>query len=100
MEIKEEAIKYENVMVGGMSFIKPSDVPKTFKIEGTITNVEPVQTDWGTRYEFIIVGDDGNEYPISSWNFLSRRRYSALEMINSRIVLKAYNDKKFLLEKL
>lgn len=86
----------EGMELSGVPSLMVEDIKAEWKAK--VLEVHPVATEWGTRIEYIVQGQDNYEHKISSWNFITKKRIKPLELVGKNIVLKPYNEKKLLLE--
>ena len=92
-KIKEDVID-ENQEIGGLLQLRPP-IDATLKYK--VTDVTGVTTEYGTRWDYNIQ-DDLGEWILSSWAFVSKKKFKPKDIIGLTIILKPYNEKKFLLE--
>lgn len=94
--ITEQTIDINDVEVGGnaITYIDTRNLEKPLKY--MVKNAEMENTEWGARIKYIVV-DDYGEYYLSSWNFVSKQKFKATELIGKTIILTPQKDKKPLL---
>ena len=94
--ITEQTIDINDVEVGGnaITYIDTRNLEKPLKY--MVKNAEMENTEWGVRIKYIVV-DDYGEYYLSSWNFVSKQKFKATELIGKTIILTPQKDKKPLL---
>ena len=94
--ITEQTIDINDIEVGGnaITYIDTRNLEKPLKY--MVKNAEMENTEWGARIKYIVV-DDYGEYYLSSWNFVSKQKFKATELIGKTITLTPQKDKKPLL---
>lgn len=95
--IQEEIISLDSVKdVGGLQNLRVKDVTESFT--ALIVNATAKKTQWGDRVDYELEGQDGYGHIMSSWIFMSKKRYKPSELIGQKIKLSPYSEKKLLLE--
>lgn len=98
--VPEEIIDLTNdtTVLGGAPSINVEDFKNAgFRRGYEVKGIEGVKTGWGNRIDFTLLGDDGYESKISSWNFHCQKRFKPMEILNTRIFLEPGNHEKKLL---
>ena len=93
-----EAIETQNAEVeeiGGPLFarIDPEAINKPFTIK--VLEYKKVKTEWGTRYDFGGVDNNGFDIGFSSWNIVSKSKMKPDDMIGKTYLVEKYNEKRF-----
>lgn len=99
METKDisETLVSENLEIGGDAykniFVEDVTQPLTYSVK----SFEVIKTQWGDRIDFILVGSH-DEWKISSWAFVCKRKFKPVDLIGKQIRLSPHSEKKLLLE--
>jgi len=95
--IQEEIIDLNEVQdIGGVAGLRVDDIESTFTAK--VLSATAKKTQWGNRVDYYVEGSDGYGHIVSSWIFVSKKKFKPSELINKVIKLSPYNEKKLLLE--
>lgn len=100
-EIKTDTYSSEDLEIGG-NFVKRFR-PSEFREQGIKQKVFTVKsykgsvdTQWGPRAEWVMT-DDYDDFVLTSWAFVSEKKFSAVSLVGKRIKLEAKDDKRVIL---
>ena len=97
-EIEERQMTQEELDThesGGTQRLDASNV--TTILTYVVKSFTGTKTQWGCRIDYLI-GDDFSDFILSDWNFTSKKKYKAFELVGKKITLSpTKNEKKVLL---
>jgi len=89
------AADLENEDVGGLQFLDVRNI--TTILTYVVKEATGKKTVYGNRVDYI-VADEFGEYVLSSWNFLTKSKLKALQLVGKKITIQpTTNNKKVLL---
>jgi len=94
--IEEQTISLEDMeMIGGENYpILEMDMILS-KTQYKVIDVTAKATQWGNRVDYIIESLQGYRYKLSSWNFVTKDKFKAGDILSKNIFLDKFSEKKF-----
>jgi len=90
----------QNIEVGGN--YTPTLFPDMLEkpLVYTVKEAKGIKTSYGVRVDFVVESEEGNQYKLSSWNFLLKEKFAPLFLIGKKIKLErnSSNPKKISVE--
>lgn len=97
MEINEEKQTVLESFIGGGQQLRPDSYKKGTIMQFHVKEYTEQKTEYGTRYDFTVI-DDTDEYVLSSWAILSKKKFKPSDIVGKNIQITAKDEKKFILE--